>query len=127
MRKILSIVESAYRATLEEQDDTILWITQACKNAGADVSVLLKGNSVNYLAQGQDCSGLSFGELRQANPPDLVRDLRRMAEKGVKLYCVREDLTERGIAEGDTWTGAEKVGRNELPGLLDQFDQIWHW
>jgi sulfur relay (sulfurtransferase) DsrF/TusC family protein len=127
MRKILSIVESAYRATLEEQDDTILWITQACKNAGADVSVLLKGNAVNYVAAGQDASGLSFGDLRQANPPDLGRDLRRMAEKGVKIFCVREDLAERGIAEGDTWTGAEGVGRADLPALLDQFDQVWHW
>src|SRR6516164_3647353 len=98
MRKILSIVETAYRATLEEQDDTILWITQACKNAGADVSLLLRGNAVNYLARGQDASGLSFGELRQTNPPDMNRDLRKMAEKGVKLYCVREDLAERGIS-----------------------------
>lgn len=127
MRKILSIVESAYRATLEEQDDTILWITQACKNAGADVSLLLKGNSVNYLVRSQDASGLSFGDIRQANPPDMNRDLRRMAEKGVKLYCVREDLAERGIAEGDVWTGAENIGRSELPALLEQFDQVWHW
>jgi sulfur relay (sulfurtransferase) DsrF/TusC family protein len=127
MRKILSIVETAYRATLEEQDDTILWITQACKNAGADVSLLLRGNAVNYLARGQDASGLSFGELRQTNPPDMNRDLRKMAEKGVKLYCVREDLAERGISEGEVWTGAENIGRAELPALLEQFDQVWHW
>src|SRR6266567_9000759 len=75
MAKYLSIVERAYHGTLEEQDDTILWISHMAKKAGADVSLLLRANAVNYAVKGQDASGLTFGKAALSVPPTLDRDV----------------------------------------------------
>src|SRR5262245_43661498 len=96
-KKILQIVESAYRATLEEQDDTVIWITHAMKGAGGNLDVLLRGNAVNYAAKGQDASGLAFGEKKQTQPPRLAEDVAKLIEKGVAVYVVSDDVAERGL------------------------------
>jgi sulfur transfer complex TusBCD TusB component (DsrH family) len=127
MPKILNIVETAYRATIEEQDDTVLWLTHMLKNAGADICVLLRANAVNYAVRGQDASGLSFGENRMTHSPEIDKDVATMIEKGVAVYLVDEDAVERGLSDGELLNGIRKIKRRELPELLDQHEQVWHW
>ncbi len=125
--RVLNIVESAYRATLEEQDDTIVWLTHAMLGAGADLAVLLRGNAVNYGVRGQDASGLGFGELRQTQPPELAQDLAKLVDKGTPVYVVEDDLAERGIESGELIPGLKSITRGSIAALLDDFDQVWHW
>ena len=127
MAKILSIVETAYRATIEEQDDTILWLTHMFKNGGADISILLRANAVNYAVKGQDASGLSFGEIKMTHPPEIDKDVEKIVQKGVPVYLVEEDAKDRGLSDGDLIAGIKKVKRQGLPELIDQYDQVWHW
>jgi sulfur relay (sulfurtransferase) DsrF/TusC family protein len=127
MPQILNIVETAYRATIEEQDDTVLWLTHMLKNAGADISVLLRANAVNYAVKGQDASGLAFGETKMTHPPEIDKDVEKMIQKGVPVYLVEQDASERGLSEADFVSGIKKVKREALPELIDQHDQVWHW
>lgn len=127
MSKVLSIVETAYRATVEEQDDTILWLNHMLKNNGMDISILLRANAVNYLVSGQDASGLRIGDIDVPNPPVLHRDVADLIEKGVPVYYVREDAEDRGVPERRFIDGAEAVSRRDLPGMFEGFDAVWHW
>ena len=95
--KILNIIETAYRATLEEQDDTIVWLSHSLKTAGAELDVLLQGNAVNYVVASQQVTGLKIGSCQQTQPPKIVDDVKGLIEKGCKVYVVSEDLNERGI------------------------------
>lgn len=125
--KVLNIVEAAYRGTLEEQDDTIVWICHAMRGANADIDVLLRGNAVNYAVRAQDASGLTFGDARQTQPPQLAADLMKLGSKGAKIFLVEDALRERGIEASELIEGVNLVARAKLPGLFGNYDQVWHW
>jgi hypothetical protein len=126
-KRILQVIEAAYRGTLEEQDDTVVWITLAMKGAGADLGVLLRGNAVNYAAKGQDASGLRFGAKAQTQPPRIEEELTRLVSKGVPVSFVLEDATERGLHPPDLIEGVNAVRAADVPRVFEQFDQVWHW
>jgi sulfur transfer complex TusBCD TusB component (DsrH family) len=125
--KTLQIVDTAYRATLEEQDDTILWLTQVLRGAGAELALLLRGNAVNYAVANQQPVALAIGEWRQAHPPSLAADLKALRAKGVEIFAVKEDVRERGIAEDQLIDSVALVPRERLAGLVGGFARVWHW
>jgi sulfur relay (sulfurtransferase) DsrF/TusC family protein len=124
--RILNIVETAYRATLEEQDDTVLWLSRALKNAGADLTVLLRGNAVNYVVR-QACPPVKIGAMTIQHPAQPNEDLAKLEAKGAKVFVVEEDLDERGIDKQRCVTTAERIRRADVAELVEVHDQIWHW
>src|SRR5436190_7284281 len=117
-KKTLNIVESAYRAVMEEQDDTILWLLAAMQAAGAEHTILLRGNAVNYAVAGQGAPALVVGEWKQTQAPKMDRDVTDLIERRkMPVYVVREDLAERGISPGELIGGIELLSRASIPGL----------
>jgi intracellular sulfur oxidation DsrE/DsrF family protein len=125
--KVLNIVEAAYRGTLEEQDDTIIWLTHALKGANATVDVLLRGNAVNYAVRAQDASGLKFGDQAQTQPPQIANDLAKLKAKGAKIFVVEDALRERGIDKAELIDGLESIPRQSVAKLYADYDQVWQW
>ena len=125
--RVLQIVETAYRATLEEQDDTVLWFTRAIRGAGAPADVLLIGTAVSYAVRGQDAAGLEIGAWSQRHPPAIELDLTKLLENGARVAAITEDLEERGIATESIIHGVERVSRRALNSLFGQYDRIWKW
>ena len=125
--KLMNIVSCGYRATVEEQDDTVVWITHCLRNAGAEVDLLLRGAAVNYPVTGQAVDPVNIGGRGQKHAPDVHGQIRDFLGNGSKVYAVREDVEERAIDPSDMLQQVELVSRLELPALLSGYEQVWHW
>jgi sulfur transfer complex TusBCD TusB component (DsrH family) len=125
--KVLSIIACGYRATLEEQDDTVVWITQAISRAGADIDVLLRSSAVHYVVEGQAVSPLAIGGRIHRNAPDVYGQIRDLAERGVGIFVRKEDLEAYGLHGVARLDRAQVVRAGELAGLISRYDAVWHW
>jgi sulfur relay (sulfurtransferase) DsrF/TusC family protein len=127
-KKVLNIVESAYRAVMEEQDDTILWLLAAMQGAGGAHTVVLRGNAVNYAIAGQGAPGLTVGQWKQTQAPKMDRDVIDLMEnRKIPVFIVEEDLAERGIARDELVPGVELLSRKALPALFAEYEIVSHW
>jgi sulfur relay (sulfurtransferase) DsrF/TusC family protein len=127
-KKTLNIVESAYRAVMEEQDDTILWLLAAMQGAGAEHTVLLRGNAVNYAVAGQGAPGLAIGGWRQTQAPRMDSDVIDLIEnRKIPVFVVEEDLAARGIERGELVPGVQPLSSKLLPKHMAEYDLVSHW
>lgn len=127
-KKTLNIVDSAYRAVMEEQDDTILWLLAAMRGAGAEHTVVLRGNAVNYAVAGQGAPGLTIGGWKQTLAPRMDKDVIDLIEKRkIPVFVIEEDLAMRGIERSELVPGVQLLSLKMLPNRMDDYDIVSHW
>ncbi|MCZ6473586.1 MAG: DsrE family protein [SAR324 cluster bacterium] len=127
MTTILNVIERAYQGTLEEQDDQVLWLVHALKNAGAEQAVLLRGPATAYAVANQSVDPLRIGGVETGDPPAIDQDLKRLTEKGVAVWVVKEDAEERGIGTADVLPEVQWVPRKGVAGLFQQAGRVFAW
>ena len=126
-KSILQMISTSYRALSQEQDDTILWLTQALKKAGSHLTVVFEGTAVNYAHREQGYPKLTIGEWQQTRSPDLVRDIEQLMQAGVSVYAIDEDLSYCGLHHEDLIDGVQPTTRQHVADLAQTHDFIWRW
>jgi hypothetical protein len=127
-KKTLNIIDSAYRAVMEEQDDTIMWLLAAMQAEGAEHTVVLRGNAVNYAVAGQGAPGLADGSRKQTQAPRMDRDVADLMEKRkMSVFVVEEDMLIRGIEGTELISGVRLLFRAALPAMCAEHALVSLW
>lgn len=125
--KLLQVAEQAYRTLVEEQDDTILWLSQSLNKAGAEMDLLLAGNCVYYATATKSQPSLSLGCWKQKEPANIKMDLERLHAGGVDIYVPHSDLVDRGLIGHPLHPAITIVSDEEVAKLYEDADLVWQW
>ena len=128
MSSLLCICDQGYRASVEEQDDTVVWISHMLQKAdNTSTAMLLRGSAVNYAYKGQEAVAVNFGDWTQAHPANLPRDLAAYIADGGALFVLSEDVASHGLSAGDLIDGAKPVARSAIAKLVGEYDLVSPW
>jgi len=127
MTSLLCICDQGYRASIEEQDDTVVWMTHMLQKSNTSTALLLRGSAVNYANKAQQSVGVTFGDWKQLHPADFPRDLQRYRADGGRVMVVEEDVVARGLGKDDLVEGATLVKRGDIAKIASEFDHISFW
>jgi sulfur relay (sulfurtransferase) DsrF/TusC family protein len=125
-KKILSVLSHTEYGNLEDSDIG-LFASAFAPVAGAQMTILLAEDAVNYGVRGQEGTGIKIAGA-PVQPGFLIEtDVQSVQQANIPVYAVREDLEERGLTQGDLVPGLNLLSRRDYGKFVDQFDTIWNW
>ena len=128
MASLLCICDQGYRASVEEQDDTVIWMAHMLqRDENTQVALLLRGSAVNYASRSQQSVGVTFGDWTQAHPADFPRDLGRFRNDGGRVFVLESDIARYGLESSDLVEGITPVASDKIAGLIAEHDLVSFW
>jgi len=125
-KKILSVLSHTEYGNLEDSDIG-LFASAFAPVAGAQMTILLAEDAVNYGVRGQEGAGITIAGA-PVQPGFLIEtDVQSVQEAKIPVYALREDLEERGLFQRDLVPGLTLLSRREYGKFVDQFDVVWNW
>lgn len=123
----LSIVERAYRGSLEEQYGHIVWLTRIMKAMGAPTAIMLKGDTVLYATRHQPRSGLSLGDIRIEALSHYESSIQSLLDLQVPVYAWGPDLARLALRVEELIPGVRPLDHAALIDLIRRLDCVWYW
>ena len=125
--RTLHLLRTAYRATIEEQDDPVLWLLRSLAANGQLLDIVLCGAAVSYLAANQSSATFAIADRPLARPPDVRDDLASAVADGIGVFYVAEDARRRFLAPAQLLPGATPVALAELGDMLRRYRRVHAW
>ena len=117
--KIVCVIESKRGFCVRGMDDPSVGLAHAIKDKGSDMHLLLRGEAVAYAAREAYAPEPGPSDSRTGgHPGHHGSDVADLIWKGVKIFVIREDLIDLGLAEEGIIGGLTFVSRAELPDFL---------
>lgn len=123
----LTIIERAYRGSLEEQYGHIVWLSRLMKGMGADTSLLLKGDTAMFARRDQPRLTLTIGDTVVRDLSHHESGIEQLCQQGVPVYIWQPDAQRLHLPPEQWVDGVRPVGLADLPVLIHQHDCVWYW
>ncbi len=94
---------------------------------GAEIDVLLRSSATNYVVDGQAVTPLAIGGRAQSNAPDVHGQVRDLAERGVGIFVLEDDLAAYGQGDAARLTQGQVVKGGDPAGLISRSNAVRHW
>lgn len=127
MARYLTVVERAYRGSLEEQYAHILWLHQVLRKMRGEFGVLLSGNAVLYAQRHQQTPGVEIGGVTVPHLPQYGRAVSALLADGVEVWVSAEDTGRFQLPPDAVCPGVRMVSSEERAALFRMYDRVWYW
>lgn len=127
MSNALFVCELGYRAVMEEESDSAIWMAHALRRTSAvEVALLLYGPATHYVADTRE-SVLVCSCCKRTRLVDVVSDIRSFLQDGGRVFVTDHDLDRYGIPRDRILSGVDILPDSKVSSLVAEYEHLSFW